>query len=1286
MIAANESAKQLFEMKSDINDAFPIHPAADKLWHAFLKKAFTHSGESTTRLELIADKNLYLRARCIGEDVLLVSFEDDSEKRIAYEAVRKSLAQYRQIIETIPAITYISTIRDKENLLFISPQVAQILGYPRESMFDPCQPFWQKYLYPEDKERVLIARRTAIEELKDFSLEYRMVSARGEAIWFYDEAKVARDESAMPVFFQGFLINITEKRRALIELENREEHFRSLIENISDVIAILNERGSIQYVSSSVYRSLGYAPDELERRNVKDLVYPPDLILLQRTLAGLKTDENASFNLELSLMAKDGQVRLFEVFVKNLIADSVSQGIVINANDITERKQTEERLTALATFPEQNPDPVIEIDSEGRPTYLNPAAEERFPGFRDNPFRHPVFRGMKEILQQMQNEPQKTVTRETEYQGYIYIQRIVVVEGSGVMRVYFSDITQRKEMEREKERQNNFLRSILDSLPYPFLIIDPKTLDVRMMNVACSANNPNTTIKCFDAMSEHKEMCHRDETCSVKRILELKKPVYTEWVNEDKDKQKRWIEVSAYPIFNRSGEIEAVVEYFIDSTERKHNELERLMLSTALEQISNAVIITDPKGSIEYINTAFESVTGYKLKEVVGKNPRILKTNYQPKSFYSELWKTLTAGKTWNGEFLNRRKNGATYWANTTITPIRNAQGEIENLIGIQEDVTERKKAEAELLKAKEAAEGSNRLKSQFLANISHELRTPLNSILGFTEVLLGDENDKERLETLRIIQSSGKRLLDLINDILDLSRMETGKAEIFPAPFTFRSILESVYSRFYTAAFDKGVEFSVECEDTFPEVVVGDEKKIHRIIENLVDNAVKFTKTGSIRIHCSYLEGIGTIQVADTGVGIEPDKLDTVFSPFVQGDGSITRAYDGNGVGLALCRKTADILKGDITVDSILGQGSTFTVTLPMPLADEDNPDEDIAISGDAMVQRWLSHNPDHPELKQLVLETLETLPEKALALKNASIHQDFETLQKLVNELRGVWGNLGMKELYNEVLHLNDEMKQTPSDIHRIKMLIYGLEKIIWNIPKTYFNPHLFADKDFKERLKHTRALIVDDNDIDRQLMRSMLKRMKIESAIAENGKAALEKLLKEKFDIVLLDSRMPVWDGIETMQQIRKKPELQAIPVIGLISSSFPNDAFSLLQNGATDYIIKPIDKNIFEYKLLSLVKTFRSDERMMRFEPIVLNLQAKRWAKDCLKRLKKNLDVFDRNDIERIAARMEKNEVLPIHPEVKITIERLKHSAENFDEAELKHAIDDLEKICGGEKND
>lgn len=392
----------------------------------------------------------------------------------------------------------------------------------------------------------------------------------------------------------------------------------------------------------------------------------------------------------------------------------------------------------------------------------------------------------------------------------------------------------------------------------------------------------------------------------------------------------------------------------VDALELADQNLRRL--STAVEQSPASIVITDIDGQITYVNFAFSINSGYFADEVIGKNPRILQSGETPAETYRQMWKTLIAGKIWRGELINRRKDGSTYIERATISPVRDASGTITQYVAVKEDISEQRRIEEELAlhrqhlerlvelrtrelgEAKAAAEAANVAKSAFLANMSHEIRTPMNAIIGLNYLLLKTPlNDAQRDKLLKV-NGAAEHLLQVINDILDLSKIESGKVELESLPFTPGEILQSVAGVIRDQAAAKGLQLVVDTGN-LPHLVLGDAKRLRQVLINFAGNALKFTQHGSIHLRGEMLRRDGDsllcrFAVTDTGIGIRPQDHERLFKPFEQLDTSTTREYGGTGLGLAIARHLATLMNGEIGVDSEPGRGSTFWVTARFAMA----------------------------------------------------------------------------------------------------------------------------------------------------------------------------------------------------------------------------------------------------------------------------------------------------------------------------------------------------------------
>ena len=368
--------------------------------------------------------------------------------------------------------------------------------------------------------------------------------------------------------------------------------------------------------------------------------------------------------------------------------------------------------------------------------------------------------------------------------------------------------------------------------------------------------------------------------------------------------------------------------------DRKRVELELQKLSNVVEQAADHVLITNKEGIIQYVNPAFEHGTGYSKEEVIGLTPNLLKSEANHSLNFRKLWETVLSGKTYRGESINKKKNGELYFESMTVTPLFDVNNNITHLVSVGSDITERRQAEADKI-ARDAADQANKAKSLFLANMSHEIRTPMNAIIGFSDLLYANIKDEKPRSQIDAIRSSGKNLLRIINDILDLSKIESGKMAIQREYINILDLIKEIETIFAYITKEKGIEFVIHLTKDIPSILLIDETRVRQILFNLIGNAIKFTEKGTVSLTVmKKAKGEDQIDliiaVKDTGIGIPADQQKLVFEAFTQQDGQRSAQYGGTGLGLTITKRLVEMMGGHIDLKSETGKGSIFTLTLP--------------------------------------------------------------------------------------------------------------------------------------------------------------------------------------------------------------------------------------------------------------------------------------------------------------------------------------------------------------------
>ncbi len=531
-----------------------------------------------------------------------------------------------------------------------------------------------------------------------------------------------------------------------------------------------------------------------------------------------------------------------------------------------------------------------------------------------------------------------------------------------------------------------------------------------------------------------------------------------------------------------------------------------------------------------------------------------------------------------------------------------------------------------ELIKARVAAEAASVAKSQFLSNMSHELRTPMNGIIGMSQALKDSGKlDDEEQDQVNTIYRSSDALLIILNDILNFSKIEAKKVDLEDINFNLRSLVEDIADLMSVTANNKGLEVLVNIDKNVPENLVGDPGRIRQIITNLANNAIKFTSYGQILIHIKLEKREENIyhinfNIKDSGIGIDPVKIGTMFTKFTQADMSTTRKYGGTGLGLSICKELAELMHGNIGVISDFGHGSNFWFTLPLPKSETEVQDmfsdqktqlvgKRIAVVEDNLVAKQVLHEQlDNLHISHNIISTndITTAEEKInFAIQSLEKCEGCDAILISHNSFVGVnTMDLAAKirahdklknipiiliillqekiKLADDKLKLFDRIIAKPIKMNRLLQALCFVMKI------TYYEEEgaLVEKGQIKEeeqKTKGVKLLLCEDNEVNMKVATTILKRMAFDIEVAENGQEALNKFLHVKYDIILMDCMMPVMDGFEATKKIREiEKETGAEPtfIIALTANATQEDKDKCLEIGMDDFVSKPIKREIIE----------------------------------------------------------------------------------------------------------
>jgi PAS domain S-box-containing protein len=684
-----------------------------------------------------------------------------------------------------------------------------------------------------------------------------------------------------------------------------------------------------------------------------------------------------------------------------------------------------------------------------------------------------------------------------------------------------------------------------------------------------------------------------------------------ETVRRRKDGRLIHVSLTISPLKERDDRISGAASIARDISERKRGEAENLKLATAVEQAAEGIVITDLRGCIEYVNPGFSRMTGYNREEAVGQNLRVLKSGQQDPKFYQQLWDTILAGRIWHGELVNRRKDGTCYTEEMTITPVRDSSGATVSFIAFKQDCTERKRAEQEMRKAKEAAETATAAKSNFLANMSHEIRTPLNGILGMTELLLDTPLSAEQAEFLTMLKSAGESLLALVNEILDFSRVEAGKVVLDAIEFKLSECLGDTLKSLAIRAHEKGLELACHLSPEVPEYLIGDPGRLRQIITNLVGNAIKFTEQGEVVVRVSVdsrHDDRVTLHftVRDTGIGIPPEKQQAIFEAFEQADASTTRRYGGTGLGLAITSHLVSLMGGKIWVESACGEGSAFRFTLqlglvshtgaaqvaefarlrdlPVLVVDDDKTNRHVLVE---MLKHW-KMLPTEAEGGQRALELLEQSKRAAnpfalILLDGQMSDLDGFAVVERIRQDRNLAGTVILLLTSGgragdaarcRQLGIAAYLAKPVEQAELLDAILLALGTTSGPSPQP-----LVARHSQRETRRKLHILLAEDNPVNQRLVAHLLEKRGHTVEVVGDGRQvmrALEGTPNPQFDLILMDIQMPEMDGVECVTRIREKEMGTAsrIPIIALTAHAMKGDRERFLAAGMDGYHPKPV----------------------------------------------------------------------------------------------------------------
>ncbi len=946
-----------------------------------------------------------------------------------------------------------------------------ILGKTPEALSPEKQPNGK---YSKDYAVELIA-----EVIQKGHIEFEWVHLRKDGTEILIEIILSKIERDQEVTLFTTWRDVTEKRKTEHALIKSEQRLSQIAEHSNSVIWEVDQNGIYSYISPVSTRIFGYKPEELVgKKHIWDL-FPDDYNKVgsehQQTS---QYPEKTPFNWENQILRKDGNVIWVSRF-GSAIEDESGRIIGYRGvdNDITSRKLAEEELMKFRMISDKaSYGTVITETKTSRITYCNQTfakmhgyevqeligmeitklhTPEQLKFYYESIYPDFIAKGeytFKEFGRKRKDG--------STFPGLVSAKQFLDKDGLPIFNAStVIDISKEKKISEQIQEQNLRLRSIIEAIPDILYIMDGEGNYLEYF----SSSDANTIGDFSELVGKNLREVYDEEEArfhlgKIKKTLSNRK-IETYEYSGMKGYQHRFFESRLVPMTENK-----VLRFVREITERKKSENEIKRLTLAIEQSPVAIVITDLRGNLEYFSPAFLQMTGYTYEELKGKPISIIKSGLTEKSVYQDLWKTISSGKSWSTEWRNKKKNGEIFWETVSITPILDEKKQIKNFLAVKQDNTEKKHYEQEILElninlekrinertleleksnrqleiARIEADSANQAKSEFLSRMSHELRTPMNSILGFAQLLELTELKESQRKSLEYILKSGNHLLQLINEVLEISRIESGNITISLKPVELIGMIEEVIGSVMPFAANQSIDISFSKDPWKNVFVLSDAQRLKQILINLLNNAIKYNKKeGKVKLFLTALpeeqeKKYIRINVEDTGIGISGEKIHKLFRPFERADQDHS-AIEGTGLGLSVVEKLTKLMGGKVGVESQKGVGSKFWVELPITeenvmRVEESSQKEVPKISSYPLTGKLLLVEDNIPNI-ELIRELLASLMPEIQLLTTMYGLEALEIAKKSTPSLILLDLNLpdsnGAKIL--EILKRNEETREIP------------------------------------------------------------------------------------------------------------------------------------------------------------------------------------------------------------------------------------------------------------------
>ena len=1104
---------------------------------------------------------------------------------------------------------------------------------------------WLNYLYPEDRDELLETIQQVLQGEKEYDTEYRVVQPSGEIRFLKTYGILQRDEQGEPLRLIGVNFDITDRKLAEVALRESERRFATLAEASPVGIFQFDAAGNCIYVNNRWCEMTGRAAQEGLGMGWVQTMHPEDM---DRTLLKwfqwtqvLKGEE--IFQNETRVLRPDGSILwVYCQMLPETDPDGTISGYVGILADISDRKQSEEQLrnlsARLALALKSGAIGIWEWDVvrdvliwDERMYELYGLQASDLVGTLDEAWKKGVHpddlapaKGAVRLALQNQKEfdTEFRIVRPDGSIRFIKASALVQRNNSGEPQRMVGinyDITDRKQAEEVLAKYAHEVEDLYNNAPcgYHSLDAEGRFVNVNETELQWLGYTREEVIgKPFsDFITQAGQSVFRQ---SYPRFKERGWVKDLEYEMVCKDGTILPVLLSATAVKSAEGTYLYNRATLFDIRDRKQAEQILRELNTAMQNAVEGISRLDIDGRYISINRAYANLCGYEPEELIGRPWQQTVYSEDIPDLIAAYQQMLQTGKV-EAEARGIRKDGSIFYKQVTMVTAHDKQGNITGHHCFMKDISDRKYAEAQLRQTNEQLARATRLKDEFLANMSHELRTPLNAILGMSEGLqesvFGSINERQ-VKAIATIERSGRHLLELINDILDLSKIESGKLELQISDVPVRSLCDASLGFIRQMALQKNIHLGTRIPDNLGSIQA-DDRRLRQVLINLLSNAVKFTPEGgsvTLEVRIEEAQEHGNVSppspshlcfcVIDTGIGIAPEDMGKLFQAFVQIDSSLNRQYSGTGLGLVLIQRIATLHGGTVSVDSEVGGGSCFTVRLPYdsnrevarmqvatPLPNRPFPVDNASVliiedstSASEQIARYLSEY----GMQSIIYPHGEGALEEALRV------QPYLVILDLLLPSQSGWDVLTQLKIHPQtrnipvlIVSVVDERSRAlamgaseylvkPITRAELQATLKNLQCSV--LPKATA-PIVVPDPVLESPL----ILLAEDNEANLDTISGYLESRGYRLIVAKDGQQAIDLAKVQRPNLILMDVQMPGMDGLEAMRRIRAEGQTH-VPIIALTALAMPTDRTKCLEAGANEYLTKPI-------KLKQLVTTIQ-----------------------------------------------------------------------------------------------